>query len=233
MNTSKENSLLYNKVIYDITKFTHLDYKDHLSCIVWFSSCNMRCDYCYNKEIVFSKNGDYSYNDVLEFLRTRINLLDAVVLSGGEATSHSLVEFCKEIKELGFKIKLDTNGTNFLEIKTLIELKLLDYIALDYKAPQNKFTKITHSNKYDEFSKTLDFIIDASIDFEARTTLHNDLLDEEDINKIIDDLVQRKYIGKYYIQSFLETDINIGNLGVESKEFDKSLLSNKIEVIWR
>ncbi|WP_324170660.1 anaerobic ribonucleoside-triphosphate reductase activating protein [Sulfurimonas sp.] len=233
MNIGKENNLLSAKVIYDLTKFTHLDYENHLSCIVWFSSCNMRCDYCYNKEIVFSKNGDYSYNDVLEFLSTRINLLDAVVLSGGEATSHSLVEFCKEIKKLGFKIKLDTNGTNFLEIKKLIELELLDYIALDYKAPKNKFTKITHSNKYDEFSKTLDLIIDASISFETRTTLHNDLLNENDINKIIDDLVQRKYLGKYYIQRFLETDINIGNLSEASMEFDKSLLSDKIKVIWR
>ncbi|WP_321778098.1 anaerobic ribonucleoside-triphosphate reductase activating protein [Sulfurimonas sp.] len=233
MSIDKENNLLNARVIYDLTKFTHLDYENHLSCIVWFSSCNMRCDYCYNKEIVFSKHGDYSYNDILKFLKTRVGLLDAVVLSGGEATSHDLVEFCKEIKRLGFKIKLDTNGTNFVEVKKLIELKLLNFIALDYKAPEKKFTKITHSNKYNDFSKTLNYLIEASMDFETRTTLHSDLLNEKDINEIIDDLIDREYKGKYYIQSFLETEINIGNLGVASMEFDKSLLSNKIEVIWR
>ena len=233
MNINKENSLLNNKVIYDLTKFTHLDYKDHLSCIVWFSSCNMRCDYCYNKDIVFSKEGRYSYIDILKFLKTRVGLLDAVVLSGGEATSHSLVEFCKEIKKLGFKIKLDTNGTNFLEIKKLVDLNLLDFLALDYKATKLKFSKITHSNKYNYFSKTLDFLIDASLNFEARTTLHNDLLNEDDINEIIDDLKSRAYKGKYFIQEFLDTGINIANISLSKKKFNKSLLSNKIEVIWR
>ena len=83
MSINKENSLFNTKVIYDITKFTHLDYPEHLACIVWFSGCNMRCNYCYNKDIVFAKNGVYSYSDVLEFLKRRINLLDSVVLSGG------------------------------------------------------------------------------------------------------------------------------------------------------
>ncbi|MEA1955900.1 MAG: anaerobic ribonucleoside-triphosphate reductase activating protein, partial [Campylobacterota bacterium] len=187
MSISKENTSLNTRCIYDITKFTHLEYQDNLSCIVWFSGCNMRCDYCYNKDIVFAKSGEFSFNDVLEFLKTRLNLLDAVVLSGGEATSHDLVEFCKAIKKLGFKIKLDTNGTNFKQVKELLGLGLVDFIALDYKAPKEKFGKITHSNRYDDFSKTLDLLIDASIEFEVRTTLHNDLLNTDDINYIIKD----------------------------------------------
>ena len=129
MSISKENNLENFKVVYDITKFTHLDFPNHLACIVWFSGCNMRCDYCYNKDIVFAKNGVYSYNDVIDFLKTRVGLLDAVVLSGGEATLHELVLFCKEIKKLGFLIKLDTNGTNPHAIKNLLDLNLLDFIA--------------------------------------------------------------------------------------------------------
>lgn len=142
---------MLKKTVYDVTKFTHVDYPDHLACIVWFSGCNMRCDYCYNKDIVFAKNGEFSFEDVLKFLKTRVNLLDAVVLSGGEATSHDLIEFCQAIKKLGFKIKLDTNGTDFKQVKQLLDLDLLDFVALDYKAPQEKFTQITHSKNMMNF----------------------------------------------------------------------------------
>lgn len=233
MSIDRENNSLNAKVIYDLTSFTHLDYPNHLSCIVWFSGCNMRCDYCYNKDIVFAKDGKYSYNDILDFLKTRVNLLEAVVLSGGEASSYELVPFCLKIKELGFKIKLDTNGTNFLHVKELIDLNLLDYVALDYKAPEAKFTQITHSNKFDEFSKTLDLLINSNVEFEARTTVHGDLLNSDDINKIIIDLKNRGYKNSYYIQEFLETEINIGDLKRAKNKLDRSLLRNDIEVIFR
>ncbi|WP_294963855.1 anaerobic ribonucleoside-triphosphate reductase activating protein [Sulfurimonas sp.] len=234
MNIKKEsNSLNTKKSVFDITKFTHVDYPDHLACIVWFSGCNMRCDYCYNKEIVFAKSGNYTTNDVLEFLKTRINLLEAVVLSGGEASSHDLVDLCKAIKKLGFKIKLDTNGTYFSQIKKLIELNLLDFVALDYKAPENKFTQITHSNKYNDFSKTLDLLINEFKDFEVRTTLHNDLLNTDDINAIVKDLTTRGYNKNYYIQRFQDTGESIAGIGLASNSFDESLLSNDLNIIWR
>jgi len=233
VSTNRENNSLSANVIYDLTSFTHLDYPNHLSCIVWFSGCNMRCNYCYNKDIVFAKNGKYSYDDILDFLKTRVNLLEAVVLSGGEATSYDLVLFCRKIKELGFKIKLDTNGTNFLHVKELLELNLLDYIALDYKAPKAKFTQITHSNKFDEFSKTLDFLIGGTIEFEVRTTLHSDLLSVDDINEIIVDLKSRGYKNRYYIQEFLDTGVNIGDIKAPSKKLDRSLLCSDLEITFR
>ena len=222
-----------NKPVYDITKFTHLDYPQHLACIIWFQGCNMRCKYCYNKDIVFAKEGIYSIEDVLTFLRTRKSLLDAVVLSGGEATNHDLISLCKAIKDLGFLIKLDTNGTNIEQIKSLLLHKLIDYVALDYKAPKYKFFTITHSHKYEAFSATLNLLIEENIDFEVRTTLHADLLNEEDINAIISDLHTRAYKHPYYIQEFKETSNNIGNLTKASKLFDKSKLSSKLKIIWR
>ena len=233
MNTNSENSLFNTKVIYDITKFSHLDYPDHLASIVWFSGCNMRCDFCYNKDIVYAKNGHYTYNDALKFLESRVGLLDAVVLSGGEATSHNLVEFSKEIKKLGFLIKLDTNGTNYNSLSTLIENNLLDYIALDYKAPSKKFTQITQSNQYKQFSNSLDLLIKSKIEFEVRTTLHNDLLDVDDINYIIKDIVQRGYTNKYYVQRFLDTGDNIANLEKSTTFFDESKLISDLEIVWR
>jgi len=193
----------------------------------------MRCDYCYNKDIVFAKDGKYSYNDILDFLKTRVGLLEAVVLSGGEATSHELTLFCQKIKELGFKIKLDTNGTNFKQTKELLDLNLLDYVALDYKAPQSKFTQITHSNKFDEFSKTVDYLTKTEIAFEARTTLHADLLNEEDINAIMQDLSERGYKNNYYIQEFLDTGTNIGGLKNPQHKINKALLKNDLKIIFR
>jgi len=232
VSINKENNL-ENKVIYDYSSFTHLDYPNHLACIVWFSGCNMRCDYCYNTDIVFAKGGKYSYNDILKFLLTRKNLLDAVVLSGGEATGHKLVEFCRAIKNMGFKIKLDTNGTNPMLVKELLDLNLLDYIALDYKAPKEKFTQITHSNKYEEFSNTLDILIKMDFDFEVRTTVHSDLLQTDDINTIILDLEKRGYKHIYFIQEFLDTGNNIASLNANINKLKKSFLLNNIEIYFR
>jgi len=193
----------------------------------------MRCDYCYNKDIVFAKDGKYSYNDILDFLKTRVNLLEAVVLSGGEASSYDLAPFCRKIKELGFKIKLDTNGTNFLHIKELIDSNLLDYVALDYKAPKEKFTQITHSNKFDDFSKTLYYLINSDIEFEARTTLHADLLDTDDVNDIMADLKKRGYTAPFYVQEFLDTGTNIAGLSAPKSKFDRTLLRDTLEVTFR
>ena len=233
MNINNENNLLNKKIIYDITKFSHLDYPNHLSCIIWFNGCNMRCDYCYNKDIVFSKKGEYSTADVLSFLKKRIGLLDGVVLSGGEATTHNLIKFCQEIKKLGFKIKLDTNGVNHKNIVKLLELDLIDYIALDYKAPKHKFHQITHLNTYNIFENTLEYLIEHNVNFEVRTTIHNDLLNEKDINIIIEDLVQKGYKNTYFLQNFLETDTNIGNISASSNNFDKSLLSTSLNIEYR
>ncbi|MEA1892842.1 MAG: anaerobic ribonucleoside-triphosphate reductase activating protein [Campylobacterota bacterium] len=221
------------EIVYDLTSFSHLDYPNHLACIIWFTGCNMRCDYCYNADIVFAKSGRYTLEDMLDFLKKRVGLLDGVVLSGGEATTHNLVPFCQEIKKLGFDIKLDTNGTNPTAIKELLDLKLLDFIALDYKAPKEKFTQITHSNLYDKFSDTLDLLIQSDIEFEVRTTLHVDLLHVEDINLIITDLVERGYSKTYYIQEFLDTGNNIANLTKSSSSFHKTQLSDKLKIIWR
>ena len=233
MNTNKENSLLNDKIVYDITKFSHLDYPNHLASIIWFSGCNMRCDYCYNKDIVLSNEGKYNLYDVINFLKDRVALLDGVVLSGGEATNHYLVELCREIKNLGFKIKLDTNGTNFKNLQTLCELKLIDYIALDYKAPAYKYKEITKSNKFNEFSVSLQYLISSNIDFEVRTTLHADLLDEEDINNIIKDLDSRGYKNTYFIQEFMDTGNNIGNIEAPKNSFDKTKLLDYLDIVFR
>lgn len=231
MNIDKGlNSL--KKIIYNITPFTTVDYKDHLSCIAWFVSCNMRCLYCYNPQIVNSKSGEYTVEDLIDFLKRRVGLLDAVVLSGGEATNYDLEKVCSLIKDLGFKIKLDTNGSNPKKIQKLLDKDLLDFIALDFKSNEKNFTKITKSNFYDRFLLTLNTILESNIDYEVRTTLHRDLLDENDINEMQSVLQERGYKKDFYIQNFLDAE-NLSNLKKSQNLFDKSKVENNLNIVYR
>ncbi len=221
------------KIIYDITPFTHVDYPGKLAAIAWFNGCNMRCMYCYNSDIVFAKEGSYTIEDLLHFLKKRVGLLDAVVLSGGEPTLQDLVPICNKIKKLGFEIKLDTNGLKTERITALVRQGLVDYIALDFKAESEKFGFITGSSQYLRFRETLDFLIRSGFDFEVRTTVHADLLSAEDINRMMEMLKERGYKGPYYLQKFVETPRNIAHLAKPTHEFDVAALSDTLPVVWR
>ncbi|WP_419773629.1 anaerobic ribonucleoside-triphosphate reductase activating protein [Halarcobacter sp.] len=220
------------KIIYSITPFTTIDYKDHLSCIVWFIHCNMQCQYCYNCNIVSAKSGQYMLEDLYSFLKKRVGLLDAVVLSGGEATIHNLLPICKEIKEFGFKIKLDTNGSNPKLLETLLKRNLLDFVSLDFKSTKEKFKDITKSSLYERFISSLKLLTNSSINYEVRTTLHRDLLDEKDINKMQKVLSENGYKKTFYIQNFLEKE-NFANLEQSSTRFDCSKLDKTLDISFR
>lgn len=220
--------------IYSFQKFSSLDFPGRLCAIVWFSGCNMRCSYCYNKDVVFGKK-QIEEEEFLEFLKKRVGLLDGVTFTGGCPTMYpNLINFAKKIKEMGFEIKLDTNGINFEVIKDLVEKKLIDYIALDFKAPKEKFYEITKNRHYEKFEKTLEYLINSNIEFEVRTTVHTDLLNEEDINKIIDVLIKKDYKGIYYIQNFFETDKEtIGNLPSQKRKLNISKINKLIPMEFR
>ncbi len=193
----------------------------------------MRCPYCYNPQIVHGE-GILTNEELLSFLKSRIGKLDSVVLSGGECTLNpDIIELCEEIKELRFKIKIDTNGLNPDVLKELIDFSLVDFIALDYKAPADKFKAITKNDSIEKFYKTLDMLIDKKFPFETRTTVHSDLLNEEDINSIILDLSRRKYTGIYYLQNYLHVDETMEKLPEFSSPINKSLLNNIIPISFR
>lgn len=193
----------------------------------------MRCPYCYNPQIVHGE-GILTNEELLNFLKSRTGKLDGVVLSGGECTLNSdIVELCEEIKELGFKIKIDTNGLNPDVLIELIDFSLVDFIALDYKAPASKFKEITKNGSIEKFYKTLDMLIDKKFPFEARTTVHSDLLNENDINAIIQDLHKRKYTGTYYLQNYLDVEETMEELPKVSAPINKSLLNNIIPISFR
>ena len=220
--------------IYSIQKFSTLDFPGRLCAILWFSGCNMRCPYCYNKDVVFGSK-QIEEDEVIKFLKTRVGLLDGVSFTGGEATLYkNLIPFSEKIKDLGFEIKLDTNGINFDVVKELVDKNLVDFVALDFKAPKEKFESITKSKHYDKFEKTLGYLIDSNVDFEVRTTVHTDLLDENDIDEIIKILHQKGYKNTYYLQNYFETDKEtLGNIGPQKRKLNTSKIIDLIPVEFR
>lgn len=209
--------MFLNKPIENITPFSLLDFQDLSACIIWFSGCNMRCSYCYNPEIVFGK-GKYSFDDVYQFLNKRKNLLDGVVLSGGECTIHKeLIPFVQEIKRMGFKIKLDTNGTYPDKVKKLVNDQLIDFISLDFKAMKNKFYTVTSSKHHSKFVETFLFLVQSKFPFEMRTTYHDELFQLEDLNNMIEFIEQSGYKSVYYIQNFFNNSETIGHLANSKK----------------
>lgn len=202
--------MVLNQPIHSVTPFTLLDYPDKTACIVWFSGCNMACSYCYNPEIVYSK-GALSYEDVLTFLTKRIGLLDAVVLSGGECTrAKGLLEFVEKIKNLGFLVKVDSNGSHPMVIEELIKRELINYVALDFKAMPERFYRITKSKLFLKFEQTLKVLIENYVRFEVRTTFHEGLMRKEDVSQMCNFLHEKKYTGTYFIQHFFNGSNTIG-----------------------
>ena len=213
-----------NKPIYDITSFTQVDYPGQMACIVWFAGCNMQCPYCYNPNIVKTFSGSKTIEDLFKFLKQRQNLLDAVVLSGGECSLYPhLPSLIKDIKALGYKVKVDTNGTN----PNNLPLKDIDFVALDIKATAAKYKAITTKTSENTY-KTLDLLVNSSTPFECRTTIHTALLTEMDIIELSNDLYNKGYRGTHYLQLFQDTE-TLGNIK-ESREYNLEHLHNKTKL---
>ena len=218
--------------IYSISPFTALDYPDKTACILWFAGCNMQCAYCYNPVIVNGK-GKISYNDAFDFLKTRRNLLDGVVLSGGECTIHkNLEQFALSVKGMGFRVKIDTNGCNPTLIRSMVRNRAVDYIALDFKALPGKFNRVTGTSMFEKFRQTLSFLIDIDFPFEVRTTVHSSLLCSEDLQKMILFLEELNYQGTYYLQPFLNDATTLQILPYSSSIHISKLINN-IKIVIR
>ena len=208
----------------DITPLTFLDYPRKAACIMWFNGCNLRCPYCYNPELVTMKSS--TQMDEMEFLRERQGFLDAVVLSGGEITLQpGLHRLCEKIKELGYLIKIDTNGSNPHVVADLLERKLIDYVAMDNKMPSTRSWQLPGGKVlYERFVESLELLQESGLPYEVRTTVHPDLLDEADILQMIRESTMHGYTGTYYLQYFFTGVPTIGNMPPPSRRYDRSML---------
>lgn len=192
-------------IIGGLEKFSLIDYPEHLSAIVFTKGCNFRCQFCYNPMLVWPDNSagesiydhnsplegdqrDYLLNEdnLFDFLKERVNKLDAVVITGGEPTIQSdLPDFIKKIKKLEFKVKLDTNGTNPQMLSDIIREGLIDYVAMDIKATEKNYDLVTGiSPEMNKIKKSINIIMNSKLPYEFRTTLVPELHYKKDIKEI-------------------------------------------------
>lgn len=193
-----------------LQKLTLIDYPGKIACTVFLAGCDFRCPWCHNPELVLpeeiEKSPKIPEKDFFDFLRTRKNLLEGVVICGGEpCINKDLPEFCQKIKKLGYSVKLDTNGSNPKMLRDLIDKKLIDYVAMDVKAPKEKYMEAIGlkkgSSRYllKQVEESINILKKGKVDYEFRTTMIPKLLGREDIIKIV------KWIGpakRYCLQNF-------------------------------
>ncbi len=189
-----------------IIKTSLIDFPGKISTTIFFQGCNFRCGYCYNVDVVlpdrFSK--PISTADFFSFLETRKGLVDGVTLLGGEPLLQpDIIEFVKKVKEKGFLVKLDTQGSRFEKLKELVDKGLIDYIAMDVKAPldfESYYLVCKLSEKdFDDVKKSIDFIKKSKVPYEFRTTLAPKLITFDMVREIAEQLKGAK---KYILQGF-------------------------------
>lgn len=216
-----------------LQKTTLIDYPGKIACTIFFSGCNFRCPFCYSKELVIpeeiAKHPQIEEKELFDFLLKRKDDLEGVVLCGGEPTLNpDLPDFCSRIKELGYDIKLDTNGYN---PEMLDRLKgLIDYIAMDIKAPLDKEkyslatgVDIDIQRIYDSIKK----IKDMGVGYEFRTTVVLGIHSKEDIVRIAKDISPAD---KFFLQKFL-SDKEVINPEIATGEWSWEDLSEVVKEI--
>lgn len=185
-------------------KTSMLDYPGKIASVIFLSRCTFHCPYCHNKELVVNDPRLIPFEEdyVLDYLKKKKDWIDGVVISGGEPTMHKGVpELCKKIKNMGFDIKLDTNGTNPVMLKELIDNKLVDYVAMDVKSSKENYEKATAVKvNMENIEKSVKILIDSDIDYEFRTTVLPGIVSVDDIKSIS---LWIKGAKAFYIQQFV------------------------------
>lgn len=207
-------------VIKGFQKLTLLDFPGHLSCTVFTGGCNFRCPFCHNASIVLGRGSEeYSEKEIFDFLEQRKGKLDGVAITGGEPLLQSDIEdFMKRVKALGYKIKLDTNGSFPEKLKKLINKNLCDYVAVDIKNSPNKYAETVGRLGYDpdRVKESVDFLMSCGIEYEFRTTVVEELHTPEDIQEI------GKWINgakRWYLHGFVDSgDLISDNMHGLSKD---------------
>lgn len=173
-------------MIHGIIKSSFVDYPGEVSFVIFLGGCNFRCPYCHNKSIVLKESATYEITDVLNMLKERTKFIKSVVITGGEPTIYpELKDLIVKIKELGFKVKLDTNGTNPEVIEDLLKNNLLDYIAMDIKNSFEKY-ELTTGVKVDinKIKKSISIIEKSKINYQFRSTINQTMHTKKDLDNI-------------------------------------------------
>ena len=200
-------------MIAGLQKMTLLDFPGQVACTVFLQGCNFRCPFCHNSGLLES-TGDtvIREEDFFRFLRTRIGILDGVCVTGGEPTLYrELPAFLAKIKELGFAVKLDTNGARPDVLEALIRQGLVDYVAMDIKNSPEKYAQTTGLLKapLERLEQSIRILMEGSLPYEFRTTVVQELHTAEDIASIgrwLTGLCPDRPVKKYFLQVYTHRD---------------------------
>lgn len=212
-----------------INKLSLLDYPGKVAAILYIDKCNFRCEYCHNWNtlIAAKDNEDIIFNDILSFLKKRVGVLDGVVISGGEPTlMPNLEEKIRAIKELGYSIKLDTNGTHPEVVKDLVSKGLIDYVAMDIKSSLDDYHRFTNNDELiNNVKKSIELLKSGIVDYEFRMTLIDEYHSLEVINKVKNILKGSK---RLYLQQFKVSD---GVINKDLHAVDEGLANKFVEIL--
>ncbi len=211
--------------IQGLQKLTLLDYPDKMACTIFTGGCNLRCPFCHNAGIVLnpSAEGEYSVEDILSFLKKRQGILEGVVITGGEPLMQKDIDvFIEKIRELGYSVKLDTNGTYPDKLRELIDRGLIDYVAMDIKASPAGYPPAVGIGGYDisKIEKSVKLLLEGRVDYEFRTTVVREFHSIFDMNALGEFIKGAK---RHYLQAFRDSGelIGFGLSGVDKKEMEE------------
>lgn len=195
-------------LILGLTKTTLLDFPGMVACTVFTGGCNFRCPFCHNGQLVeeVDTSNAVSEEEIWQLLDKRKNVLKGVCISGGEPTLQpDIIDFIKQIKDRGYKVKLDTNGYKPEILEYLLEKKLADYVAMDIKNSRRRYAETTGINDLDfkKIQTSVDLLKRGTTDYEFRTTVVRQYHTQEDLDDI------GRLVGeesKWYIQSYKDSD---------------------------
>ncbi len=191
-----------------LQKLTLLDFPGKTACTVFLGGCNFRCPFCQNSELILPGAADYeiSEDEFFSLLKKRQGMLDGVCVTGGEPlVSIGVEDFIKRIKDMGYLVKLDTNGSFPDKMKKLIDMGLIDYVAMDIKNSPERYAETVGVANFDmqPIFESVDFLMSGNVEFEFRTTVVKELHTVEDMEKIGEWL---KGDEKYYLQNFRDSE---------------------------
>ena len=187
-------------------KLTLLDYPDHMACTVFTGGCNMRCPFCHNASLVLrpGENPAYFEEEIYAFLKKRQGVLDGVAITGGEPLlQHGLREFILQVRELGFAVKLDTNGSYPERLAALIDEGLLDYVAMDVKNSREKYAQTAGLPSFPAgVERSVSLLLSGVVPYEFRTTVVEELHTPEDFRAIGEWITGAE---RYFLQCFTDS----------------------------
>lgn len=194
-------------VIQGLQKLTLLDYPRQVACTVFTAGCNFRCPFCHNASLVIDTyhNENIPEGEVFAFLKKRQGILDGVCVSGGEPLiQHGIIKFLERIKELGYAVKLDTNGSFPDKLERAVEEGLVDYVAMDIKNSRENYGRTVGIVDYDiqNIQKSVNFLLSDRVPYEFRTTVVREFHQRSDFEAIAEWI---RGAQRYYLQQFVDS----------------------------